>query len=64
MQVDQVERVELLSTDSGASAAGTHPVSVVTDTAGVSDKGSSAVSGALKQASTLFPLLLKMAIGE
>ena len=45
MQVDQVERVEPLSTDSGGSVAGTHPVSAVTDTAGVSDIGSSVVSG-------------------
>ena len=47
MQVDQVERVEPLSTDSGGSVVGTHPVSAVADNAGVSDIGSSAVSGAL-----------------
>ena len=40
-----VERVDQASTDSGGSVAGTHPVSAVTDTAGVSDIGSSAVPG-------------------
>ena len=44
-KVDLVERVEQASTDSGSSVAGTHPVSAVTDTAGVSDIGSSAVPG-------------------
>ena len=43
--IDLVERVEQASTDSGGSVAGTHPVSAVTDTAGVSDIGSSAVPG-------------------
>ena len=36
-KVDLVERVEQASTDSGGSVAGTHPVSAVTDTAGVSE---------------------------
>ena len=44
-QVGQVKRVEPPCTDSGGSVAGTHPVSAVTDTAGVSDIGSSAVPG-------------------
>ena len=43
--VDHAGRVEPLSTDSGGSAAGTYPVSVATDAAGVSGIGSSAVSG-------------------
>ena len=40
---DQVERVEQTSADSESSVVGTHPVSAVADTAGVSGMGSSAV---------------------
>lgn len=45
MQVDRVEKAEQLSTDSGSSVVGTHPVFAIADIVGVHDVRPSAVSG-------------------